>query len=144
MSTWHGQMVQQPFNRAFLVLLECPFDPADNAAKSFGCEVGTPVEPCQHLHIARSFLVSRQYTGANLVHVCAEPTQASGGFQGGLRGGGGIAAAAAGHQVSCRWGGASRVRRIGPYTAVPPCALSLVNYVHRLPRKVNGSTCCMS
>lgn len=39
MSTWWGQLVQQPFNRAFLVPLECPFDPADNAAKSLGCEV---------------------------------------------------------------------------------------------------------
>ncbi|EFJ46928.1 hypothetical protein VOLCADRAFT_118047 [Volvox carteri f. nagariensis] len=37
-STWWGHLVQQPFNRAFLVPLECPFDPADNAAKSLGCE----------------------------------------------------------------------------------------------------------
>ncbi|GIL73717.1 hypothetical protein Vretifemale_3849 [Volvox reticuliferus] len=37
-STWSGQLVQQPFNRAFLVPVECPFDPADNAAKSLGCE----------------------------------------------------------------------------------------------------------
>ncbi|GLC34975.1 hypothetical protein PLESTM_000260700 [Pleodorina starrii] len=37
-STWWGQLVQQPFNRAFLVPVECPFDPADNAAKSLGCE----------------------------------------------------------------------------------------------------------
>ncbi|GFR50832.1 hypothetical protein Agub_g13105, partial [Astrephomene gubernaculifera] len=37
-STWLGQVVQQPFSRAFLLPLECPFDPADNAAKSLGCE----------------------------------------------------------------------------------------------------------
>jgi hypothetical protein len=38
-STWHGQLVAQPFSRAFLVPVECPFDAADNAAKSLGCEV---------------------------------------------------------------------------------------------------------
>lgn len=103
MSTWHGQMVQQPFNRAFLVLVECPFDPADNAAKSFGCEVGTSVEPCTSIYTLRgNFATSSRFTDANLVYACAEPAQAPGGFQGGLRGGSGIAAAAAVYQVSCR------------------------------------------
>ncbi|KAG2493639.1 hypothetical protein HYH03_008156 [Edaphochlamys debaryana] len=37
-STWAGALVQQPFNRAFLVPIECPFDAADNVAKSLGCE----------------------------------------------------------------------------------------------------------
>lgn len=42
-STWHGQLQQQPFTRPFLVPVEDPFDPADNAAKAFGCEVGAEV-----------------------------------------------------------------------------------------------------
>ena len=48
LSTWQGQLVQQPFTRAYLMPIEDPFDPADNAAKSLGCEVRAEAAPATH------------------------------------------------------------------------------------------------